>query len=511
MISGLDEIRLRFQDEHLAERIWRGDPTVWGPEQTPELADRLGWLRLHETMRSQIEKIDQIAAEALEAGFDDVVVLGMGGSSLAPEVFAAVFGSAPGHPRLTVLDSTHPDQVRRVEAAIDPGHTIFLVASKSGTTLETLSGYRYFWERSGMDGSRFIAITDPGTPLAALGQENGFRAVVHAPSDVGGRFSALTHFGLLPAALIGVDLQSMLDAAAEAAGDHDSPVDLGVMWGAAAVSGIDKLTFMTPPGLAALPVWMEQLVAESLGKDGKGIVPIAGEPTLQRYENDRLFVSLRLAGEVMATPPAGHPVIHVEVADRYGVAGEMLRAEVATATAGAVLGVHPFNQPDVEAAKALARRALLGEPARVEAIDYFHPALADRIDDLVSSLRQGDYFALQAYLPYEPESDAAMAELRRKVGDMTGAATTAGYGPRFLHSTGQLHKGGPNTGVFLQLVDRPRQDLDVPGTEASFGRIISAQALGDYAALKDAGRRVMSVDLGEDRMAGLEALMAAFG
>jgi transaldolase/glucose-6-phosphate isomerase len=506
-MTGLEDRRRRWKEEDLYTRLWAGDPTVWGPSGTPELADRLGWLRLHETMRPRLPELSGIAASILDEGPTDVVLLGMGGSSLAPEVFATVLGGGAAYPRLAVLDSTHPDQVWSVSSGIDHRSTVFVASSKSGTTLETISALQLFWEQTGRDGSRFVAITDPGTPLVAMAEEGGFRALVMAPPDVGGRFSALSPFGLLPAALVGADLEALLDAAASL--HHETAVDQGLEWGEAARQGVDKLTLSTSPALASFPWWMEQLVAESLGKDGKGIIPVAGEPSLESYGEDRLFVTYRLRGELVAVSPAGHPAIEVEVSDRIHLAAAMLQAEVATAAAGAVLGVHPFDQPDVERAKKLARQALSAEPARVDAIDSFHPALTDRLDDLVASVNTGDYFCLQAFLPRSEEVDAALASIRRRVGNQTWAATTAGYGPRFLHSTGQLHKGGPNTGVFLQLVDRPVRDMPVPGSDITFGRIIAAQALGDYAAMREKGRRVLRVDLGEDRAAGLARLLEA--
>ncbi|MDP3983562.1 MAG: hypothetical protein Q8Q52_00965 [Acidimicrobiia bacterium] len=499
--------RQRWSD--LLPRLRAQDPTIWGPPGTPELAGRLGWLDLPSAMEPRLAEIEALADRAVAGGINDVVLLGMGGSSLAPEVFASVLGIQPGHPRLTVLDSTHPDQVRAVRQAIDPDRTLFVVSSKSGTTLETLAGFRFFWHLCDGDGSRFVAITDPGTSFEQLAIERGFRAVVNAPSDVGGRFSALTPFGLVPAALIGADLHTLLGSAGGV--DWEDAADMGVVWGEAALEGRDKLTMLTSPGLRAYPNWVEQLVAESLGKDGKGIVPVAGEPPLDRYGDDRLFVELRIADEGVAVAPPGHPSLRRELVDRYALGREMLAAEVATAVAGEVLGVHPFNQPDVELAKERTRQALDAEPARVDLVAFFSPVLADRIDDLLARMSARDYFSIHAYLPVESSTDHSLSLLRHRLGNRAGTATTMGYGPRFLHSTGQLHKGGPDTGVFLQLVDQPEADLAVPETSTTFGRMISAQALGDYLALKERGRRVLRVDLGPDRQAGLEALLAAIG
>ena len=495
--------------EELVARLREKDPTLWGEADTPELADRLGWVDLPESMAARVPELGAIAAGAIDDGTDQVVLLGMGGSSLAPEVFASVLGVAGGFPGLTVLDSTHPDQVRAVAESIDPARTLFIVSSKSGGTLETMSGFRFFWQAAGHDGRRFVAITDPGSSLEELGRERGFRAVVTAPSDVGGRFSALTPFGLLPAALIGADLDALLEAAAGVSWEES--FDLGMSWGNLAREGRNKLTFVTSPGLSAFPGWLEQLVAESLGKDDRGIVPVAGEPMLDRYGDDRLFVLYALQGQLLTLPPHGQPIVERPVATTNELAGEMMTAEIATAVAGMVLGVHPFNQPDVELAKQRASQVLQGEPGRADLVDFFSPVLADLLDDWMASIRAGDYVAIHAYLPMNPSTETALERLRYKIGNRAGNATTVGFGPRFLHSTGQLHKGGPNTGVFLQLVDTPLNDVPIPETDLTFGRVIASQALGDYLALKERGRRVMRVDLGPNRERGLAALIDAIG
>ena len=495
--------------DELVERLRARDPTIWGPAGMPELADRLGWVDLPVSMADRVAELEAIAAAAVADGTDHVVLLGMGGSSLAPEVFARVLGVANSHPGLTVLDSTHPDQVRAVRGTIDPERTIFIVSSKSGGTLETISGFRLFWAATRGKGSRFIAITDPGSSLEQLGRDRGFRAVVTAPPDIGGRFSALTPFGLLPAAMIGADLSALLEAAA--AVSWESAVELGVSWASWAQEGRDKLTVFTSPALAAFPGWLEQLVAESLGKDGKGIVPVAGEPPLDRYGDDRVFLTYALEGELLAMPPAGHPLVERSLTERPQLAAEMMRAEIATAVAGMVLGVHPFNQPDVELAKQRARRVLEGESGRADLVDFFAPVLADLLDDWMATIRPGDYVGIHAYLPMESATEAALSELRYKIGNRAGNATTVGFGPRFLHSTGQLHKGGPKTGVFLQLVDTPFDDVAIPETDLTFGRVIAAQALGDYLALKERGRRVMRIDLGPNRVKGLSAVIDAIG
>lgn len=514
-VEGFDTAAIRWDAEAYPQRLWAADPTVWSEDTVPELADRLGWLDLHDQMRPRLPELTALAESLVADGILDVVVCGMGGSSLAPEVFSQVIGSRPAYPKVTVLDSTHPDAVETVAAAVDMERTAFVISSKSGTTLETLSFFRYFWERAHGDGSRFIAVTDPDTPLAELGAERAFRRVVLAPPDVGGRYSALTPFGLVPAALMGIDLDALLDSAAALAAAssgaraaEDPAIALGLAWGAHASQGRDKLTFRTSPGLAALPAWMEQLVAESLGKRGKGIVPVAGEPPLGTYSYDRVFVDYVLAGEELDPVDPQLPSVRFELADRIDLGAEMLRAEVATAAAGKVLGVHPFDQPDVERAKQLAKRAMEGG----DATDEVAPVRAEgdtfrvRLERFLGQIRPGDYVALQAYVEPDPEVEAAAGRFRQLLGESHECATTFGYGPRFLHSTGQLHKGGPNTGVFIQVVDRAAAEVPVPETDFTFNEVIAAQAAGDYAALREADRRVLRVDV---TGVGIEAVVEA--
>ena len=509
----------RWHRRRLVGRMWDGDPRLWSHEPTFEIANRLGWLRLYETMRPRLSELERVARLGDDA--DDVVLVGTGGSSLAPEVFARVLGPVPGRPRLTVLDSTHPDAVRAVVERIDPGRTVFVVSSKSGTTLETMSLFRTLWAAAGGRGDRFVAVTDPGTPLALMAAERGFAAIVTAPPDVGGRYSALTPFGLCPAALVGIEPAELLDRAADLAArarrhPSEATVDLGARWGVFAATGRDKLTFVTSERLAAFPAWLEQLVAESLGKDGTGIVPVAGEPlrALDGYGSDRQFVSYRLAGEPDPVPAGlvdGHPLVAIVLDDPSEIAAEMLRAELATAAAAEILGVHPFDQPDVEAAKRLARQAMADGSAPSDIVatrpgfDDLEAAFARLLDDAPS----GSYVALQAFLAPSPSTDALLRRLRAAVGERTGFATTLGYGPRFLHSTGQLHKGGPDSGLFIQLVDRPADDLPVPETGFTFGRLIAAQAAGDHQALVAAGRKVLRIDLGSEVTGGLEACVEA--
>ena len=502
-------------------RLSDGDPALWGTGPRPEYDDRLGWLDLPGIMRPALDEIRSFADGA--GAMTDVVLLGMGGSSLAPGMFSATFGSSPGRPRLTVLDSTHPLAVESVTRRVDPATTLFLVSSKSGTTIETLSLMHHFWaasERAGVaPGPHFAAITDPGSPLSSVAGERGFRACFETVPEVGGRYSALTHFGLVPAALIGVDPVALLDTADAAAADPGGAVDLGALLGEAAAAGRDKATWVTSPALGALPMWAEQLVAESTGKQGTGIVPVAGEdpgpPGV--YGEDRVFVAVAVAGDAPlpsldALQAAGHPVVRTMLPSVAHLGGEMWRNEVAVALAGAVLGVNPFDQPDVERAKTLAREAMEGGDAG--------PAIAATAPDddtfdasiaaLLGSLDPGGYLALQAFLPPGPSTAGRLETVRHLVRDARRVATTTGFGPRFLHSTGQLHKGGPDGGAFLQIVDGGGPHLPVPGTDFDFGRLIAAQADGDHRALTEAGRTVLRVRL-DDVATGLKALEQAVG
>jgi transaldolase/glucose-6-phosphate isomerase len=534
------QTRLRTWDEmQFPRRLWQKDYTLWSPVPLPELADRLGWLDLPQAVGREGDVLRSFADEIRAAGARHVVLLGMGGSSLAPEVFQAVFGNAAGYPELVVLDSTHPAAVRALASRLALRQSLFLVSSKSGTTTETLSLYRYFWHAlsaaGAAPGEHFVAITDPGTPLVALAGQRGFRRVFAAPPDVGGRYSALSVFGLVPAALIGCDLASLADRAARMAAacgpetpaaEHPGLV-LGAVLGEMALAGRDKVTLISAPPLAAFPAWIEQLIAESTGKTGKGIVPVCDEPLAapDAYGTDRVFVYLARDGDgsepadagVRALEAAGHPVVRIRLAAAVDLAGEFFRWEVATAAAGAVLGIQPFDQPDVQLAKDLAQRAMAGGvAARPDAagappeVSTSDPgALAAGLSAWAGQVRAGDYLGIQAYLAPTPQTTGALQSLRQALRGRFRIATTLGYGPRFLHSTGQLHKGGPDTGVFLQLVDAPGDDVGVPETDYTFGALIRAQALGDLAALRQRGRRVLRVNLGSDTATGLAAVAGA--
>ena len=526
-----------WERDSYASRLWKRDTSLWPDTPASDVVHRLGWLALPRDMHEQIGPINRFAREIRREGVRHVVLLGMGGSSLAAEVFQATQGTRKGYPELIVLDSTHPDAIRAVEERIDPGQTLFIVSSKSGGTIETLSFFHYFWEKfHALDetpGRRFVAITDPGTPLEALARRRGFRRVFAAPVDVGGRFSALAVFGLVPAALIGVDIHLVLDGSwammdssvARASGSENPALVLGATLGELAAAGRDKITIMTSASLTAFPAWIEQLVAESTGKDGRGIVPVVDEPLgpPASYGSDRNFVEILLVGDgpvdqerLSALERAGHPVSRLQLDDPALIGQEFFRWEVAVAAAGSILGVQPFNEPDVKLAKEFARKVIAekslggggGTGPGVETISI------ERADELCAAFRrwlasasEGDYIAVHAYLPHDDPTNEMLQAIRLALRDRTRLATTLGYGPRLLHSTGQLHKGGPNNGLFLQIVDEPVDRKPVPETEYSFGDLIRAQSLGDAMALRERGRRVLRVDLGRRRAEGLSELL----
>ena len=527
------QARLAAWDEQdFGARLWARDHTLWSTVAIAELTDRLGWLWLPEG-KGQAGGIEQFASE-IRSEADRVVLLGMGGSSLAPEVYQATFGNAAGYPELMVLDSTHPAAVTAVSESIDPGRTLFVVASKSGGTIETLSFFRYFWGiASGAlerPGERFVALTDPESGLEALARRRRFRRIFPTPPAVGGRYSALTPFGLVPAALIGMDIRRLLDSAAAMAdacgpgvpASRNPALRLAAAMGEAALAGRDKITYVCSPSVAAFGAWVEQLIAESTGKNGTGIVPVAGEPLgdHRTYGDDRLFVHLDVAGEDPAGRPAalevlqavGHPVIRVVLDDLYDLGAELFRSEMAVAAAGSVLGINPFDQPDVQIAKDLARRAMSEEGlgGAIDEVSTGTPSeLGDRLGEWVGTLRPGDYIGIHAYLPMGGPATPVLKELARTLRGRWGTAVTLGYGPRFLHSTGQLHKGGAANGVFLQIVDTPGPDTAVPESGFTFGELIEGQAAGDYQALEARGRRVLRVRLHDDPADGVQDLIRA--
>lgn len=528
------DVRLRdWQAVDLPHRFWRKDPTIWPQSPPTEVADRMGWISLPESMLAQAAELEEFASRIAHDGFRHVVVLGMGGSSLAPDVFRRTYPPRPGYPELFVLDSTHPRAIRDLTSRLDLARTLFVVSSKSGSTIEPLSFYAYFREQlrplTDSPDTRFVAITDPGTSLETLAHARGFLRVFSAPPDVGGRYSALTVFGLLPAALLGIDLSALLNHAyrqSEAgafcvAAEQNPGFRLGAALGELGSAGRDKVTFLSSPPYDAFPDWAEQLIAESTGKSGRGLVPVVGEPRIAagEYASDRVFVSLERSPADSADPEgiealraAGHPILRFPLTSPHDLGAEFFRWEAAIAVSGPILGIDPFDQPDVELAKQLARQAMAG-PGSTGAIP---PDSVVRVDDLdpdgraiaewAAGLGPTDYLGIHAYLPPSQPMTAGLEELRRTLLTRFGRATTMGYGPRFLHSTGQLHKGGPPTGRFLQLLDSDREDIAVPGTDYSFGRLIRAQAVGDFQALRQRGRRVLQVELGTDPLAGLAAL-----
>jgi transaldolase/glucose-6-phosphate isomerase len=525
-----------WQEIGYPDRLWRQDYTLWSPEPVPELVDRLGWLELPETMQAQAPELADFGREISSAGMRTVVLLGMGGSSLAPEVLQRTFGPAAGYPALRVLDSTHPDAVAGLSEELDLSSTLFVVSSKSGTTIETLSFFYTFWDRVQHEvedaRARFVAITDPGSHLAELAQERGFRRVFLAPSDVGGRFSALSHFGLVPAALLGLDVELLLArgrAMAMACGPQQtasaSPgLRLGAALGELALAGRDKLVLLTTPELASFPDWVEQLVAESTGKEGEGILPVVGEAELaaESYAADRFFVALSSDGEgseelgrrLNALEEAGHPVVRIRMEDSYDLGAEIFRWEVAVAAAGSVLGIQPFDQPDVQLAKEMAKQVMSGGDPAVASAELGasqEERLSAAIQQWMGKGRPGDYIAIQAFLAPSPATVAALTRLQQELQQASGLAVTIGFGPRFLHSTGQLHKGGPPTGLFLQLVDEPGAQIAVPETDYDFGGLVGAQALGDARALLQKDRRLLRVVLDTGVESGMMQLREAIG
>jgi transaldolase / glucose-6-phosphate isomerase len=505
----------------VARRIWQKDARLWGEPGQAEIADRLGWLAIADQTREAADDLESFAAEVCAEGTADVVLLGMGGSSLAPEVIRRSFGDEhrkAGYPDLHVLDSTDAGAIRAVEAAIDLERTLFLVSTKSGGTIETISLFRYFWERRS-EGRAFVAITDPGSGVEALARAHEFRRTFLNDPDIGGRYSALSYFGLVPAALMGADIQGMLDRAGVAeqnclnfdASDANSGLWLGLAWGELAAAGRDKLTYVINPPLQSFGLWVEQLIAESTGKDGKGIVPVVDEPLGEpnTYGDDRTILYLRhveepepvLDAAVDAIAQAGRPVIVRPIHGPTDLGRLFFFAEFAVAVAGWVLGVNPFDQPDVQEAKE--------NTARVLEEDAPDPPDADEasLRALLDGLAPPNYLAILGFVQPSDAFDAAAAELRAAVRDATRAATMFGYGPRYLHSTGQLHKGGPPTGRFLQLIHDSEPDLEVPGSPFTFNRLKHAQATGDLQTLRARGRTAERVTLtGEDPAVALHAL-----
>jgi len=522
-----------------SRRLWAKDATVWtGGDE----GKWLGWLAAGQGRQVDFAQLKRIAEKA--RGHKDVVLLGMGGSSLGPEVLAEIIGAAPGYPTVHALDSTDPGQIGTVASKVDPKEALFLVASKSGSTMEPELLREYFWELSGKDGSRFVAVTDPGSKLEKLARDHGYFDIFLGDPAIGGRYSVLSVFGMVPAAMMGIDVEDFFAKTApmvQACGPDAPPaqnpgVYLGVIMGEAANAGRDKLTILTTPELEPIGAWLEQLLAESTGKHGKGIVPVDLEPLApaEDYGADRLFAVLSLDGDedselsahVDALIAAGQPVVKIALSDKELIGQEFFRWEIATAIAGAVIGIDPFDQPDVEDAKVQTRQlidayeqsgSLAPEKAFHEdgEIAFFAPgehefAPSDPVEILrthFASLEAGDYFGFLAYIERNDEHEDAIARMREAVVEAKGVATVAGFGPRFLHSTGQAYKGGPKTGVFLEITRQPDPDLAVPHHKASFGTVQVAQARGDLDVLASRGQRVLRVHLKTGDLSRLEALV----
>ena len=534
------------------QRLWQKDASLWTDADESKW---LGWLDITQQQIEDVDKLKQIAADIKKAAFKSALLLGMGGSSLCPEVLGMTFGNASGYPELHVLDSTDPAQIKSIEAQIDLASTICIVSSKSGSTLEPNIYKQYFFDRVKAKvgekevGNRFIAITDPGSKMQRVAEKDKFRKILMGVPSIGGRYSALSNFGMVPAAVMGVDVlkflkntKQMVDACAADADAATNPgVVLGTILGIAADQGRDKLTIVTSKGIFDLGAWLEQLIAESTGKSGKGIIPVDRERLAKpdAYGADRVFAYLRLdsdsdkdqAAAVDALAKTGHPVVRIVLPDVYNLGQEFFRWEIATAVAGSLIGINAFNQPDVEASKVETRKLtteyessgklppespfFTGDGCKLYA-DRSNAAalkggttLADILKKHLSRINAGDYFAVLGYLTMNEANEEALQTIRLAVRDNKKVATVLGFGPRFLHSTGQAYKGGPNSGVFLQITCDDAVDLLVPGQTFTFGVVKAAQARGDFAVLAERDRRALRVHLGKDVTAGLAMLTDA--
>jgi transaldolase / glucose-6-phosphate isomerase len=550
----LDEaVKTELEDwrrEGKVRRLWAGDASLW--TETDE-ARWLGWLTIVDEELKAVPHLDAVAADIERTGFSDALLLGMGGSSLGAEVLAQSFGNKPGFPRLQIVDSTDPAQIRRIEGSIDLRRTLFIVSSKSGSTLEPNIFKQYFQERAtaalgeAAAAQHFIAITDPGSSVEKMARAEGFRRVCHGEPTIGGRYSVLSDFGMVPAAALGIDTRSFLERTAEmvrscaaSAPPVENPgVMLGAILGIAARQGRDKLTVIASSGIAALGAWLEQLLAESTGKLGRGIIPVDAEPvgTPAVYGHDRVFVYLRLASDqdrehesaVAALEAAGQPVVRIVVSETAQLGQEFFRWEMATAVAGSILGINPFDQPDVEAQKVKTREltaayektgslpeeapfftgdgiALFADPANAASLKPAATSLADALRAHLGRAGPGDYVALLAYIDRNPAHADALQRMRRMIRDQKHAASCVGFGPRFLHSTGQAYKGGPNSGVVIQITCDDAADVPVPGRAYTFGLVKAAQARGDFDVLAERDRRLLRVHLPADVAAGLKTL-----
>jgi glucose-6-phosphate isomerase len=524
----VEDSRAALTTARVVERLWAKDYRLWRPEPT-EIVDRLGWLTVIGEMQDQAASLTSFAKSVRDRRIKDVVLLGMGGSSLGPEVLRASFGPSKDYPRLWVLDSTVPGWVRMVTKTIDPAKTLFIVASKSGGTIEVMSLLAHFWELAQKQfgnhvGEQFIAITDPATSLEKLAAERQFWRIFTNPPDIGGRYSVLSYFGLVPASLLGIDITTLLARAAEMAQrcrlqtpiEKNPGADLGNMMAALAKAGRDKITIMASPAITSFGLWAEQLLGESTGKEGTGLVPVAEEPIApaSTYGQDRFFIYLRLTGDrnrpldrqSTALMRQGHPVLTLTLRDRYDLGSEFFRWEFATAVAGHLLGIHPFDQPNVQESKDNTVR-VLSQLQATGSLPKQPTATTAQVATQVKRLcRPGTYVALLVYATLSAKLERAIRVLRKTLISVYHVTTTAGYGPRYLHSTGQLHKGGPNRNVFLQLIERMHPDVTIPGKPLTFGTLARAQAAGDFEALRAHHRDVLIIPLGQHPVATLNSL-----
>jgi glucose-6-phosphate isomerase len=541
-----------MEREQFIVRFWDKDPHLWRPEVEHHkiIKNRLGWLAAPDWSKERIPELESFAREIVEGEFTSVILLGMGGSSLCPEVFCLTFGSVSGFPRFYVLDTTDADTILEIEKKVNLENTLFIVASKSGGTIEVLSFYKYFHQKllelkGESAGENFIAITDPGSSLGELGEKNNFRRIFLNPADIGGRFSALSYFGLVPAALMGMNLEKLIQSAIQMAetcmpeipSTQNPGIQLGVILGEMAKIGRDKLTFFLSEPIASFGYWVEQLIAESTGKEGRGILPVEGESIGKSdiYGNDRFFVTITLKGDnkyktgLADLESAGHPVVCIELEDIHALGGQFFLWELATSIAGAVLAINPFDEPNVTESKTNTARILEEyrsssslpeeevatevENLRLYAVpDYCRELkskstkLSDFLQAHLDKVKPGDYLALTAYIQSTPEVRHILGGIRQILGNRLRVATTIGYGPRFLHSTGQLHKGGADNGVFLQITADGVNDLPIPGEPYSFNVLKAAQAMGDFQALAARNRRIVRLHLTGDTERSLNYL-----
>lgn len=520
--------------ERIIERIWEKDFTVWG-NSPEEISNRLGWLDCMEVTRKSITEIKTFVDEIRKEGFTDVLLMGMGGSSLAPEVFRLTFGVKEGFLDLHVLDSTHPEAIINYEKKLDPKKTLYIVSTKSGGTVETMSFMKYFYssvsKKLGKENvsKHFIAITDPGSGLEDIAKRRNFRKIFLNDPDIGGRFSALSLFGIVPAALVGVDIEKLFDEAKLLENksklpsvEQNTSAMLGVILGSLAESEVDKITFITSPQLKYLGGWMEQLIAESTGKKGKGILPVDLEPivSVSNYGKDRVFIYIKLIEDnsldsrVSEIKEAGFPLIEIEMKNVYQLGAEFFRWEFATAVVGHVIDIQPFDQPNVESAKIIARQMMKEFQEKGKLPELKTENDESSLSSFLSDTKSGNnYVAIQAYLKPDEKIWQELQQLRLRILEKYKAATTLGYGPRFLHSTGQLHKGDSGNGFFIQFVSDVQNDVAIPDdagnneSSISFGTLIRSQALGDRQALVDNRRKVLTIDLGKDISESLSKLL----